>query len=68
MTPPLSWKRLLAVPAALALALGGAVLTAAPASAAVGDDLVVTSPGSPSTQTSLTFPVTAPGPTAPPSR
>lgn len=58
MTRTLSWKRLLAVPATLALALGGALLTAAPATAAPGDDLVVTSPAATSTQTSTTFAVT----------
>lgn len=58
MTRPLSWKRLLAVPATLALALGGALLTAGPASAAPGDNLVVTSPAATSTQTSLAFAVT----------
>jgi len=37
-------RAVLAVPAALSLALGGALLAAAPASAAPGDPLVITSP------------------------
>ena len=44
MTRPLTWKRLLAVPAALTLALGGAVLTAAPATAAPLDPVTITAP------------------------
>jgi hypothetical protein len=46
-----SWRRALAVPAALSLALGGVLLTSTAASAAVGD-LVVTSPAEGSTTTS----------------
>ncbi len=53
----LSWRKALAVPAAIALALGGAVLTAAPASAAEAG-LTVTAPAQNSTVDSRTVTVT----------
>ncbi|MET3511174.1 LPXTG cell wall anchor domain-containing protein [Plantibacter flavus] len=57
MSRHLSWRKALAVPAAIALALGGAVLTAAPASAAEAG-LTVTAPAQNSTVDSRTVTVT----------
>jgi len=57
VTTKFSWRRALAVPAALSLALGGVLLTSTAASAAVGN-LVVTAPAVNSTTDSRTVTVT----------
>jgi len=54
-------RAVLAVPATLSLALGGALLATAPASAAVGDPVVITSPTDGETVTSRNIYVTGTG-------
>jgi len=61
MPRPRITRLALAVPTALLLALGGALLAAAPASAAVGDPVVITSPVDGSTLSSRNVNVTGTG-------